>query len=92
MQVVDCGHEGVKAIEGKDEVSYKSVDEWLDEMEGFATRAERYWEDVAMGNHKTWLNEAWKQGRSAALEEAAKVADIEASHRIAAAIRELKDK
>lgn len=29
--------------------------------------------------------------RSAALEEAAMVADIEASHRIAAAIRELKD-
>jgi len=30
--------------------------------------------------------------RSAALEEAARVADIEASHRIAADIRELKDK
>jgi hypothetical protein len=83
-------------------VSYKSVDEWLDEMEGFATRAERYWEDVAMGNHKTWLNEAWKQGRSAALEEAAKVAEARVEDAeygtwqaqegliIAAAIRKLK--
>lgn len=81
-------------------MSYKSVDEWLDEMEGFATRAERYWEDVAMGNHKTWLNEAWKQGRSAALEEAANVAETIgdatdssfqfAQKHIAAAIRKLK--
>jgi len=54
--------------------------------------AEHYANEGEMGL-ETLLTEAAsaiESARSAALEEAAKVADIEASHRIAAAIRKLK--
>lgn len=43
----------------------QSFDEWLDEFEGYATRRERFYEDVDRGSYgelKLWLKTAFRMG------------------------------
>ena len=55
---------------------YESCDDWLDEIEGFATRRERMLEEVEHPDQAVeWLRVAWKLGAAAEREACAKIAD-----------------
>lgn len=50
-------------------MTYKSFDDWYNELEGFTLRCERFLEDVDAKSHASmegWLRTAWELGAESA--------------------------